>query len=1378
MPKIVVFILSILLISNCFSQDQLKFRHLSVKDGLSNNKVFCSLQDRQGFLWFGTASGLNRYDGYAFKVFEHIEGDTTSLSDNRIRAMAEDKDGKIWIGTNDGLNCFDPVTETCRRFYSTSNKEVALSDNRISAIHISKNGIIWIGTENGLNRFDPNTFTNTQITQELTLINNQTSKQINAITEDANGSIWVGMWWGGLKKIDQKTLSIENFFSDQQNKSGLTNDNVLNLYVDKNNYLWISCYMGGIRKMELRSHQFQLVKGFENAVSLGCMIQDQSGNMWMSSGVGSLAIVKVSDNTIRTEKNSLNDPSTISTGTISSILCDRSGIVWITTDKDICLYDPNGQRFAPFYRQLKLDKRDHCRSFYQDIYKQLWIDVYDVGLVRYNPRTGEKRILRYKEGDKNSINHPIILGISGDHSGAIWVATNNGICIVDAKTCQVIDRKFYIKNNSIALLNTVNAHTTCNQSRYFWIKTVDSLRIMEVGSDKEWQFSTTSIASLNRGTVNCIIGSRQGDLWIGTESFGINRYQPSTGKITVYAHQPTDTASISNNSIKDIFEDRQGYLWIATQNGLNRFDPKLNVFKRFGIKQGLSSNDCFSVKEDTNGMLWIVNSVGIDKLDLKTERIFKYADLDDISLNSNGFYQTDDGLFIGGHSENGFYMFRPDHITENKVVQPVYLTDFILFNESVPVSSPQNITPLTKSISYTDQVILNHNQSAIGFEFSTLTNTSPEKNRYEYKLDGFDNHWFQTSGNRRRINYTNLYPGSYVFKVRAANSDGLWNSQEASVKIQILYPWWKTGWAYSFYFIVIAFITIMIRKYFKDKQNLQQKIAIQQIESSKNLELAQLKQQFFTNISHEYKTPLTLISGPVESLLKNIEHFEQPKIVDLLKLIHRNAIRLSQLTNQILDLRKLETNSMKLEISLGDFVGFIRSIANGFYALAEKKQIDYQIIIDNQIEINKLHWFDSDKLYKIISNLLSNAFKFTPENGRISISVKMENLGSNHQDSFYWHITIKDSGIGINKDQLDKIFERFYQVETTHKRTAEGTGIGLALTKDLIKLHNGSIEVESQEGQGSLFIVKLPADISNLANYTIVDEQNTVQLSASEATEVSAVSNKIFLQNHLDEESPLVLIVEDNEDMRLYIRNIVSDTYRILEAENGRIGIELATSQLPDLIISDVMMPEIDGYELTKVLKNDERTSHIPIILLTALSSTENIIHGLENEADGYLVKPFNEQMLLLSVNNMIQSRQKLKKRVIQFIEKSTTQPVIELQPEKLAIPSAEKLFLNKLMAIIENRIGDSSFDVPGFSSEIGMESSVFHRKLKAIINQSPGEFIRSMRMKRAAQLLYDKNLPINEIASMVGFENNTNYFSTVFRKYFGKSPSEYQNDN
>ena len=1250
-----------------------------------------------------------------------------------------------------------------------------MSDNRISAIHISKNGTIWIGTENGLNRFDPNTFTNTQIRQELTLVNNQASKQINAITEDANGGIWVGMWWGGLKKIDQKTLSIQNFFSDPQRKSGLTNDNVLNLYVDKDNYLWMSCYMGGIRKMDLRSNQFELVKGFENAVSLGCMNQDQSGNIWMSTGVGSLAIVNVTDNTIRTEKNSLNDPSSISTGTISSIFCDRSGIVWITTDKDICLYDPNGQRFAPFYRQLKLDKRDYCRSFYQDIYKQLWIDVYDVGLVRYNPQTGEKRILTYKEGDKNSINHPTILGISGDNSGAVWVATNNGICIIDAKTCRVINRKFYIKNNSIALLNTINARTTCNQSRYFWITTADSLLIMEVGTPKQWKFSTTSIASLNGGRINCIIGSRQGDFWIGTESFGINHFQPLTGKITVYANQPADSASISNNSINDIFEDRQGYLWIATQNGLNRFDPKLNVFKRFGTRQGLSSNDCFSVKEDAKGMLWIVNSVGIDKLDLNTGKIFKYADSDDISLNSNGFYLTDDGLFIGGHSENGFYMFGPDQIAENKIAQPVYLTDFILFNESVPVSSPQNITPLTKSISYTEQIILNHNQSAIGFEFSTLTNTSPEKNRYEYQLEGFDSHWFQTNGNRRRISYTNLDPGSYVFRVRATNSDGLWNPQEASVKIEILYPWWKTGWAYTIYFIFISFIVIMIRKYLKDKHKLQHEIAIQRIESSKNIELAQMKQQFFTNITHEYRTPLTLISGPAESLLKNIEYFEPPKIVALLQLIHRNAVRLSQLTNQILDLRKLETDSMKLEISLGDFVGFIRNIANGFFTLAEKKQIDYQIIVDDQIERNQLHWFDSDKIYKIISNLLSNAFKFTPENGRVSISIKMENLGSINQNSFCWHITIEDSGIGINKDQLEKIFERFYQVEIHHKRTAEGTGIGLALTKDLIKLHNGTIEVESHEGQGSRFIVRLPTDISNLTKYTIIGQQNTIQLSTYETTELPAMSTEKSAQ--FDAESPLILIVDDNDDMRLYIMNIIKDKYRFLEAENGRIGIEIATSQLPDLIISDVMMPEIDGYELTKVLKNDERTSHIPIILLTALSSTENLIHGFENEADGYLVKPFNEQMLLLMAKNMIQSRQKLKKRVIQFLEKSTTHTTIELQPEKLAIPSAEKLFLNKLMVIIENRIGDPSFDVSLFSSEIGMESSVFHRKLKAIINQSPGEFIRSMRMKRAAQLLNDKNLPINEIASMVGFENNTNYFSTAFRKYFGKSPSEYQNE-
>jgi DNA-binding response OmpR family regulator/anti-sigma regulatory factor (Ser/Thr protein kinase) len=479
---------------------------------------------------------------------------------------------------------------------------------------------------------------------------------------------------------------------------------------------------------------------------------------------------------------------------------------------------------------------------------------------------------------------------------------------------------------------------------------------------------------------------------------------------------------------------------------------------------------------------------------------------------------------------------------------------------------------------------------------------------------------------------------------------------------------------------------------------------------------------------------------------------------------------------------------MNLDLFPGDLLEFINSIAVGFNSLAEKKQINYQIITEQNSDNDRFQLFDSDKVDKIITNLLSNAFKFTPDKGEIKIKISLSDLNPEElrsiatNDTCYLTIIVEDTGIGIPRDKIDKIFERFYKVENTHKRVSEGTGIGLALVKELIDLQKGSVYVESEEGKGSRFTVRLPVGkpdalaieklANQLANGSLQEAEQQNSMIVSNAFSDSPAAPK----ESPDEKSPLILLVEDNLDMRSYIRSIIDVKYRVIEAENGLLGMNLATDVLPDVIISDIMMPEMDGYELTNKLKNDQRTSHIPVILLTARSSVENIIKGLEYEADDYITKPFNEQILLLTVKNLILSRQKLMKLYSAHIENSTSKRTgVELEPQQPDIPDHERKFLDKLMIIVENNLSDPEFDLQKFSAEIGMEASVFHRKLKAIINQSPGDFLRSMRMKRGAQLLADKNLPINEIAFMVGFGNNPNYFSTAFRKYFGKTPSEYQ---
>jgi signal transduction histidine kinase/ligand-binding sensor domain-containing protein/DNA-binding response OmpR family regulator len=1367
MVKTNIFLLSFLLTINCFSQDQLKFKHLGVKDGLSSNNVLCVLQDQKGFLWFGTANGLNRYDGYSFKTYQHDDNDSLSLSNNYIRVLAIDQKGRIWIGTNNGLNCLDPVTDKFYRFSNNPLDSTSLSSSRISALYYSKNNILWVGTDNGLNKFNPETSENVRLTNSLLTRANALATDVNSITEDAGGAIWIGMWWGGLKKIDPNSLAVTSFFSDAANRDGLSNDNVLGVYCDTENNIWASTYMDGVRCYSNITGEFLKKPQMNGNLDLGVIEQDHSGKLWIKGKPGSLVIYDPVKFMTTVLLNEPENPSSISTGYISSVFCDRTGIVWLATDKGISYYNPRGQLFTRYLHQFNPGKRAFCNSFFEDDDQQVWIAVYDVGVVKYNLKTAESRILTHNPDDPNSINHKTVNGIAADATGNIWLATNNGICILDSKTCKVIKRLFYKNENNPAILNAINARITNNQSCYFW--QVEG-GILDVKSQKKSLLSDDGRISINNLKIRCILNDRKGDLWIGTEFLGLKKFEVPTGQITDFVHIPGNSATICSNTINDIFESQNGNLWISTPNGLSHFDSEKGKFTNYSKQHGLSANDCFSVKEDSKGNIWILTSGGLDKFNVKTGSVMKYDTDDGLLLNQNGLYQNEAGYIFGGHAENGFYCFHPDSIPETVSNENVFLTDFFIFNEPVLVGTKNDKTPLRQTIQHTKEIVLNHSQNVFGFEFSALNFSNNGKSRYAYKLDGFDEKWSVADGKNRRVTYTNLDPGKYVFRVKAATGADQQNTPETVVDIIILAPWWATGWAYSFYFIAFMSLLFFIWKYFADRQKLKHEIAIQKIEQTKTEEIAQLKQQFFTNISHEFRTPLTLISGPVDNLIQNIENTKQPKLLENLQLIKRNSERLSQLTNQLLDIRKLETNSMKLEIVSGDIFLFIMHIAEGFNQLAEKKQIKFNIQSENPSGMLPFQWFDPDKIHTVVANLLSNAFKFTPEKGTIKLTV---NYAVNSEQSQV-SIEVEDSGIGIKPEELNKVFDRFYQVENAHNRMAEGTGIGLALTRELVLLHGGNISVESQAGKGTRFIVHLTVNKDKLANY-IVGNQEVNPSDVIDFPSTQSSQNEYITIKNSDDPVPLLLLVEDNDDMRLFITNILSVNYRIIEAVNGKQGLEIALTELPDIIISDVMMPLMDGFEFTNRIKTDERTSHIPVILLTSLTSSENVIEGLENEADEYLTKPFNEQILRLKLKNILLSRQKLMRSYLEHFENNIAGGTFELTPSQPSIPDTEKIFLDKLISITEQNMTEADFDVSRFAFATGMEASVLHRKLKALINQSPGDFIRTMRMKRAAQLLADKSISISEVAYKVGFGNNTNYFSTAFRKHFGKTPKEFQ---
>jgi signal transduction histidine kinase/DNA-binding response OmpR family regulator len=724
-------------------------------------------------------------------------------------------------------------------------------------------------------------------------------------------------------------------------------------------------------------------------------------------------------------------------------------------------------------------------------------------------------------------------------------------------------------------------------------------------------------------------------------------------------------------------------------------------------------------------------------------------------------------MYFGG--VNGFNVFWPDSIQNNPYSPPIVFTDFKLKNKEVIIGD-QN-SPLEKHINATEKITLGPDQSVFTIEFAALNYTSPDKNRYAYKMDGFDSDW-NFVGDQRAATYTNLDAGEYVFKVKASNNDGVWNEEFSSIEIKILPPWWRTAWAYIGYTILMIAVLIWFRNYLIKQQQLKNALVMKDAERKKVEELNQLKLQFYTNISHEFRTPLTLIYGPLEKLMQLYKGNETAYYH--LNLMKRNAHRLSRLINQIMDFRKIETGHMKLKITEGDLVSFIRDIKEHFDSHAKEREISFRFNSNAEILNVRL---DYEKMDMVLYNLLSNAFKFTPDGGVIDISLET-NTGKAEVDQGYYKISIKDSGIGISAERLANIFDRFYQVDeplqNIKNSTADGTGIGLSLTKELVELHGGIISVESEKHVGSTFNIMLPMTLPRAydghsveikkqdENFTthrftnLADEEQETFESGTNVVEDKKIEIK--------KEQPLVLIVEDDRDMRGFIQNSLCCDFEVITAINGEKGYEQSEKYIPDMIICDVMMPVMGGFDMAARIRENENISHIPIIFLSAIGTIENNLLGFDFGAYDYMTKPFNISVLKAKVKSVIENRKKLQEKMRkEFI----------MAPHEIPVRSPEEKFLKKAINSVEQNIANPDFDVKVFYTEMGLSRSVLYRKLEAVTGQSVNDFVRRIRLRKASEFLKQNVLTVSEVSYEVGF-NDPQYFSKCFKKEFGKSPSAY----
>jgi signal transduction histidine kinase/DNA-binding response OmpR family regulator len=854
--------------------------------------------------------------------------------------------------------------------------------------------------------------------------------------------------------------------------------------------------------------------------------------------------------------------------------------------------------------------------------------------------------------------------------------------------------------------------------------------------------------------VPSLLEDNEGNFWVGT-GYGISLKRKNDEKFRHILSNNTP-GGLSNNSITAMFQDSRGWVWIGTQDGLNVYDNVKKSFRSFRVEDGLPNNAIAGITEDSKHNLWISTSNGISNLmidsvasfDQFVPRVKNYDESDGLQgrhFNSRSLLGTRSGELIFG-GPNGFNLVMPGELTQNTNIPSVVLLGFQIFNKTVNVGEQvDGKVILDKSISETESIILKHNQNIFSIDFAALSFFHPLKNQYKYTLDGFNEDWLTTDGTSRRVTYTNLDPGEYTFRVIAANNDGIWNEQGATLKITVLPPFWKTKVAMAMYLFVILGALMLTRKVILQRERMKVKVRQEREEAHRIHELDMLKIKFFTNVSHEFRTPLTLILTPLEKMIK---HIKDPADKNHLQLVHRNARRLLNLVNQLLDFRKLEVEEVKLNQTAGDVIHFIRDVTTSFSDLSEKKNIKFSF--NSNIEsLDTL--FDHNKVERILFNLISNAFKFTPEGGRVDVDVAVidENTFRELQ------IKVRDTGIGIPEEKKEMIFDRFFQHDTPVNMVNQGSGIGLSITKEFVRIHGGTISVESEPEKGTCFTVTIPLKEPRNASSPEVIPEQTLELTLQRA----------MSDHHTSEHrKPVLLLVEDNEDFRFYLKDNLRHRYQIIEAGNGKEGWQQAVTQIPDIIVSDVMMPEMDGSDLCRKIRNDARTSHIPLILLTARAAEDQVKEGFDIGADDYVTKPFSFEILQSRIKNILARRTQFQKA---FGNK------LEIKTSEVKVSSLDEKLIEKAIKYVEAKISDADFSVEDLSHELGMSRVHLYKKLVSLTGKSPIEFIRTIRLQHAAQLLEKSQLTVAEVAYKVGF-NNPKYFAKYFKEHFNILPSLY----
>lgn len=1337
-----------------------QFVRYNTEKGLSHNQVNCFLKDSRGFVWIGTANGVNRFDGYSFRVFKHDPADSASISAHQINALFEDPQGYIWINTPLGFDIYDPVTETIDHNVNRAARRFGLGDANFNRIIKTRSGDYWISHNKlGLLKYRA-------ASKQLVKIrfapsqNASGTRAISDFDEDADGNLWVVCDDGFLARVNARThaIDIQSALLQRRNLGKLSNHKV---FVDGQGEPWVYIVKAAVgafnfdfKKNRLRiagtaGPDFRLSN---NAVS--AMISGPDGRIWIGTDHGGINILDKQTGSVYTLRSNPGDPRTLSQNSIQALYKDATGMIWAGTYKQgFCNYHRNIFRFS-LIRHLPGDAAslpfDDVNVFAEDRKGNLWVGTNGGGLIYYDRKNNSFRQFKNKPGDVNSLSNDVIVSLFLDRQDVLWIGTYfGGLNSFDGRT---FTRYLHDPADSTSLIDDRVWELFEDSRRRLWVGTMaDGLDLFDRSAKTFRHYRNLAPNSVSSDYISAMIEDRQGNLWIGTAN-GIDVLMRQTGRFVHYGYRAGDRNSLSSDAVMSLAEDSFGTIWIGTSEGLNRYDAARNAFVTYDTRHGLPDNSILTLVVDARQDLWLGTPKGMVNLQITQRapvkfRVRAYNEVDGLQgrgFNENAALRLRSGELVFGGA-NGFSIFDPARITDERAAAKVVLTDFQIFNKSIrPGAAADGNVVLEKSVSITDRIVLEYSQNVFTIEFAALNFLHPEKNHYLYTLEGFNDRWFEAD-NTRRVTYTNLDPGGYVFKVKTREG-GV--STERRLEIRILPPFWRTPWAYLLYFLLVAGALMIARWVLIERERMNFKLEQERHYAQQMHELDLMKIRFFTNVSHEFRTPLTLMLTPLENLLRGIR--SDHTVHRQLSLVYRNAQRLLNLVTQMLDFKKLEVEETRFMPERGDIVQFIRQIAQTFSDLSEHKHIGYRF--ESALESHYAD-FDQDKLSKVMYNLLSNAFKFTPENGQVTVRLrKLEQEGGEVLE-----IRVEDSGIGIPTEAQQRVFERFYQYPMPGHIMNQGSGIGLSIAGEFVKMHGGTIDLESEVGKGSTFTVMLPLRES-LARVVPVPASN---MPAADAAPID-----IDLSGEkAGKEKPLILIVEDNDEFRQYLREVFQYEYRILEAANGRIGLDMILEHLPDLIVSDVMMPEMDGTELCRTIKTDLRISHIPVVLLTARAEDEQRLQGYQTGADAYVTKPFRLDILRVRISNLILQRERLQKQFQQHIE---------IRPSEVAVRSMDEQFVNSAVKVVEENMANAEYTVEQLSEAMSMSRVYLYKKILSLTGKTPIEFIRIIRIRRAADLLEKSQLTVSEIAYQVGF-NNPKYFAKLFKEEYQVLPTAYR---